>query len=49
MRICFLNHDLSNNTGTGRFFLSFSDALKKAKSHYQFEVINHGVDFKKFQ
>ena len=36
MKICFLNHDLGNNTGAGRFLLALTRAFKKINPRHQF-------------
>lgn len=41
MRICYLNHDMKNNTGAGRFFLSLTDAVKREKPDLSYEVLTH--------
>lgn len=39
MKICYLNHDTRNNTGAGRFYNSFSAAVKKAIPGADIEVL----------
>lgn len=39
MRICFLNHDLGDKTGAGRFLLSLMRAFKKTSPNYQFIIL----------
>lgn len=42
MKICFLNHDLENNTGAGRFLLSLTEAFKKTDPNHQFIILTSG-------
>ncbi|MFY9493279.1 MAG: glycosyltransferase family 4 protein [Minisyncoccia bacterium] len=39
MKICFLNHNLKPNTGSGSFWLSFSRALKKENPDWEFKIL----------
>lgn len=39
MRICYLNHDTKGNTGAGKFYASFSEAVKKNIPGVELEVL----------
>ncbi len=39
MRICYLNHDTKTNTGAGKFYTSFSEAVKKIVPGAQTEAL----------
>ncbi len=41
MKICYLNHDLSDKTGAGRFYHSLISALEKIVPDFQYEVLTH--------
>lgn len=41
MKICFLNHDLSDKTGAGRFGLSLLNAMKKMVLDIQYRILTH--------
>lgn len=41
MRVCYLNHDISDKTGAGRFFNSLIDAIKKTAPDFQYEILTH--------
>lgn len=39
MRVCYLNHDLQNETGAGRFFLSLFGEIKKLLPQAGFDIL----------
>jgi len=41
MRVCFLNHDISDKTGAGRFCLSLLGALKEVGAGNEYRVLTH--------
>ena len=41
MKVCFLNHDLSDKTGAGRFCLSLVAAIKEIHPNVEYRVITH--------
>ncbi len=41
MRICYLNHDLSNKTGAGRFCLALTSSLKRIRPEHEYNVITY--------
>ncbi len=41
IKICFLNHDLNNRTGVGRFGISYLAALKKLVPDLEYQVLTH--------
>jgi len=41
MKICYLNHDLNETTGAGRFCLALTAALKKLIPDFDYRVLTH--------
>lgn len=44
MNVCYLNHDLRNDTGAGRFCLELTNALKKLIPDFDYRVLTHDDD-----
>ena len=41
MKVCYLNHDIRNDTGAGSFCLSLMKAMRIADSNYAYRVLTH--------